>query len=123
MLDMENIEVLSRLYQLYSIVPTGIPILKRALKDSIGRRGRVINETSVGVDIVEGAEPLEPDPKGKGKAKTPVNSVTPATEWVERVLDLKDKFDSVWRKALQSDREVEIAINEASKNYNFIRLH
>lgn len=123
MLDMENIEVLSRLYQLYSIVPTGIPILKRALKDSIGRRGRVINETSVGVDIVEGAEQLEPDPKGKGKAKVPVNSVTPATEWVERVLDLKDKFDSVWRKALQSDREVEIAINEASKIIHFVRSH
>ncbi len=116
MIDMEKVEVLSQLYKLYSTVSTGIPILKRALKDSIARRGKIINESSVAVDFVEGAEQVELDPKGKGKAKAPVNSVTPATEWVERVLDLKDRFDSVWRKAFKSDREVEIATNEVASN-------
>lgn len=114
MIDTDKIDVLSRLYRIYALVPSGLPILKKALKDSIASRGKVINDASVGLDAGEIAEQAEADPKGKGKAKAIVNSVTPATDWVQRVLELKDRFDNVWQKAFQSDHIVEVAINDVS---------
>ncbi|KAF9444819.1 Cullin-domain-containing protein [Macrolepiota fuliginosa MF-IS2] len=117
MIDTDKLDVLSRLYRLYMIVPTGLPILKRALKESIARRGKAINESSFASDGGEAAEQAEVDPKGKGKARAPVNTLTPATEWVQRVLELKDKFDGVWQKAFQNDHDAEVAINEAFESF------
>jgi cullin 3 len=112
MIDTDKIRELKRLYRLYTSVPTGLTVLKRVLKDSIARRGKAINDYTLGLDAGDGAEQAEPDPKGKSKAKALVNSLTPATEWVQRVLELKDRFDHVWREAFEADHDVEVAINE-----------
>lgn len=117
MIDSDKIRELRRLYRLYTSVPTGLAILKKALKDSITSRGKAINENALGTDPVEGAERGDTDPKGKGKAKAPMNTLTPATEWVQRVLELKDRFDHVWRDAFRSDRDVEVATNEAFESF------
>lgn len=119
MIDTDKVDVLSRLYRLYSTVPAGLPTLKRSLKESIAKRGKAINESSIGVDVGERIEQAEADPKGKGKAKAPVNSVAPATEWVQGVLELKDKFDNMWQKAFLSDRDIEVAINQVSSGLRF----
>jgi cullin 3 len=113
MIDTEKIDVLSRLYRLYILVPLGLSTLKNALKESIGRRGKAINDASSGPDASEVVEQAE-DLKGKGKAraKVQVNSVTPATEWVQRVLELKDQFDNIWEKAFQQNHVLEVSINE-----------
>lgn len=113
MIDTDKIDVLSRLYRLYILVPMGLPTLKNALKESIGRRGKVINDASSGPDASEVVEQVE-DVKGKGKAraKVQVNSVTPATEWVQRVLELKDQFSAIWEKAFLENHVLEVAINE-----------
>lgn len=113
MIDTDKIDDLSRLYRLYILVPTGHPTLKKVLKESIARRGKVINDASNGPDASEVAEQVEgPKGKGKAKARAQVNSVTPATEWVQKVLELKDQFVKIWEKAFQRDHVVEVAINE-----------
>lgn len=115
MLDLDQWDNLARLYRLFVMVPTGRVTLRRALKDSILRRGSDINqmygdENSNRQDaIVE----VVGDPKGKGKAR---NVTTPnadvASKWVEDVLNLKDKFDQFWRHCFDSDREFETSCNE-----------
>jgi cullin 3 len=119
MIDTDKIEDIARLYRLFTMVPTGLPCLKRSLKDSIAHRGREINRLSLGMDggdlDVEGDEADNASRKGKGKARAPnpgAQTLSLALRWVQDVLDLKDKFDSVWKRAFNSDLQVESALNE-----------
>ncbi|KAF9468103.1 Cullin [Collybia nuda] len=118
MIDSDKISDLSRLFQLFTLVPQGLPCLKKSLKNSIIQRGKEINRISLGtegsdiiVDAFEG--------KGKGKARPPVISQTLllALKWVQDVLDIKDKFDFVWEQAFKKNREVESALNEAFESF------
>lgn len=113
MIDSDKIFDLSRLFQLFIMVPQGLPCLKKSLKGSIAGRGKEINRISLGIDggdIIIDA----PEEKGKGKTRPPAVSQTLslALKWVQDVLDLKDKFDSVWERAFKKNREIESALNE-----------
>lgn len=122
MINGNKLEDLARLYRLFIMVPTGLPCIKRALKDSIAERGKEINRVSLGidggdmeVDIVNNDQSEIAKRKGKGKgrpAATTSQTLSLALKWVQDVLDLKDLFDSVWRSAFDNDREVESALNE-----------
>jgi cullin 3 len=120
MIDSEKTEDLARLYRLFIMVPAGLPCLKRSLKESIARRGKEINRTSLGteigdVDLQDGGDDERESVKRKGKTRPPstgTQTLSLALKWVQDVLDLKDKFDLVWKRALQSDRELESALNE-----------
>jgi len=117
MVDNNQFNDLSRLFRLCIMVPTGLPCLKAALTESIVQRGRSINEASLGDDFVdveeESREPESPNKKdkGKAKAKNAGSGIQPAVTWVQEVLNLKDKIDTVWKKSFQSNREVESSIN------------
>lgn len=113
MLDLDRFDDLARLYRLSVMIPTGLASLKRALKDSVLRRGADLNQT---VDDAGSAEAGENEPssgKGKAKAITP-NPADAAAKWVEDVLGLKDKFDQIWRQCFSSDHEIETSVNEVS---------
>ncbi|KAF8135043.1 Cullin-domain-containing protein [Boletus edulis] len=84
MIDLDKVEDLNRLFRLFTLVPTGLPILRRSLKDSTLRRGKDINPVTLSL----------------------------ALKWVQDVLDLKDRFDRLWKKAFESNRELESALNE-----------
>jgi cullin 3 len=119
MIDTDKIDDLARLYRLFTMVPTGLPCLKQSLKQSITHRGKDINRLSHGVDgidmEVDGDEADNASRKGKGKARPPnpvAQTLSLALRWVQDVLGLKDKFDTIWRKAFNNDREVESALNE-----------
>lgn len=123
MIDLDKVEDLNRLHRLFTMVPTGLPILRRSLKDSILRRGRDINQSSITTDITEDAD-VDIDEadatmtasKGKGKGRTRAQgqpqALTLALKWVQEVLDLKDRFERLWKQAFASNREVESALNE-----------
>ena len=117
MIDLDKKEDLSRLYRLFITVPTGLPTLRRALRDSIVRRGKELASIgSVGGADGDGDDEVE-DVKGKGKAKAPntgAQTLQLALKWVQDVLDLKDKFDTLWTQAFRSDREIETGMNEVS---------
>ena len=123
MIDSERIDDLARLYRLFMKVTAGLPCLKKALRETVIRRGKEINEadSTVGRDGVESQEddPAESSTKGKGKAKArPPNAASQtlvlALKWVQDVLDLKDRFDRIWAKSFQSDRDLESSMNEVS---------
>ena len=99
------------------MVPAGLPCLKTSLKASIARRGKEINDASMGedsdVDVENLGESSKKAESSKGKGKVSPG-IQPAINWVQAVLSLKDKFDAVWKDAFQSSREVESALIEVS---------
>ncbi|KAG2017666.1 ubiquitin ligase SCF complex subunit Cullin [Coprinopsis cinerea AmutBmut pab1-1] len=120
MIDANKLDDLSRLYRLFMQVPTGLPVLRKSLRESIIRRGKELNDASLGAGTADAEGDGPREEKGKGKAR-PVNTVLPAVTWVQDVLALKDRFDQVWKEAFQSDRDLEAAINEAFES--FVNAH
>ena len=121
MIDSDKVDDLARLYRLFAKVSAGIPCLRKSLRETIIRRGKEINEsnsTASGEGPDSGEEDgAETSAKAKGKAKArPPNAasqtLTLALKWVQDVLDLKDRFDRIWSKAFQSDRDLESSLNE-----------
>ncbi|KAK0193778.1 Cullin [Armillaria mellea] len=105
MIDTDKIDDIARLYRLYSM-------------GSVSRRGDDINQSSSSADWDEpdDAQDDNANAKGKGKFKPSASGVQTlglALKWVQDVLDLKDKFDIVWKRAFGGDRELESALNEA----------
>ncbi|TBU48836.1 Cullin-domain-containing protein [Dichomitus squalens] len=126
MIDSEKVDDLARLYRLFTKVSAGIPCLRKSLRETVIRRGKEINESSSAAGG-EGADSGEENggaasARGKGKAKArPPNAASQtlslALKWVQDVLDLKDRFDRVWLKAFQSDRDLESSMNEAFETF------
>lgn len=119
MIDMDKLDDLGRLYRLFIMVPSGVPCLKKALRESIIRRGKEINATGLSAETDD--PPLDDEVetndngKGKGKARPPnaaAQTLSLALKWVQDVLDLKDKLDKIWTGSFQSDRELESGLNE-----------
>lgn len=107
MIDLDKLDDLARLYRLFATVKSGLPLIKKTLKESIARRGKEINSAQSGSDSQDA--PSTNKPKGPTSA---AQVLTLALKWVQDVLDLKDKFDTVWKQAFQSDREIETALIE-----------
>ena len=118
MIDLDKLDDLARLYRLFSMVPAGVPTLRKALRETVIRRGRDITSASTSM---EGDEPQDEEmaekssrAKGKGKARPNAGSqvLSLALKWVQDVLDMKDKFDKIWVDAFKSDHEIESSVNE-----------
>lgn len=133
MLDQGRIPDLRRLYSLFLRVPnnSGKDALRIALRMDIEERGKAINQNAISGNEAgpsgtqEGEQPGMDvdgdDPKGKGKAKAPANNaasaMSAALRWVQEVLDLKDKFDSILDQAFSGDKAVQGSINEAFQSF------
>lgn len=111
MLDLDQRDNLARLYRLFVMVPAGRTTLRRALKDSILRRGLEINHIYED-EAAQSNMVVADDPKGKGKARSTAAPADIASRWVEDVLNLKDKFDQFWKHCFDGDREFETSCNE-----------
>ena len=120
MIDADSLEDIARLYRLSIMVPEGLPCIRATFKRSIERRGGEVNRASLGsgadgddaVDIDDGNISTKP---GKHKSRPPgsaAQTLALALKWVQDVLDLKDKFDQILKKSLQSNRELESGFNE-----------
>lgn len=120
MVDLDKHDDLNRLYRLFTMVPNGMPTLRRSFKDSILRRGRDINLASTVVDTGQDAddgdlndvETAKGKDKSQGRGATGPPMLALALKWVQDVLDLKDKFDCIWKKSFHSNRELESSSNE-----------
>lgn len=126
MLDNKQVGDLNRLYTLFAKVPenAGLDALKAGLRRTIAERGKMINQ-GIGSSTDDKGEPgmdvdeTQEDIKGKGKAKpkeagSGASALNSALRWVQEVLDLKDKFDTVLVDAFEDDKAIQTAINEVS---------
>lgn len=116
MIDLDKLDDLERMYRLFTMVPTGLSALRKALRDSIIRCGQEINSSSEVLRAGEAMDEDEPEegPRGKSKGRAPgaaAQTLTLALKWVQDVLDMKDHFDKIWSMSFQSDRELESGIN------------
>lgn len=119
MIDNDRLDDLSRLYRLFYKVTEGPVCLKKALRESVIRRGRVVNSSGIGSDLADSRadDEAEERPKGKGKGKArPPNPASQllglALRWVQDVLDLKDKFDQIWTKSFDGNHEIASSLDE-----------
>lgn len=122
MIDADKIRSLTLMYRLFKRVPTGIPSIRKAFKESIIRRGGEIN---MNAEFDAAEEPGEGGGSSKGKAKvkpraTGVQMLQQALKWVQDVLELKDKFRRVWSEAFSSDRELETAMVEVMSREAYV---
>ncbi|KAF9532609.1 Cullin [Crepidotus variabilis] len=124
MIDSNKFDDLTRLMDLCVKVPSGLQILRSAIKESIVRRGKAINDASRSDDSTNagGEKPVEEDgsakkDKGKTKTRAAPAGIQPALTWVFGVLTLKDKFDELWRKSFKSNREVESSMIGAFQSF------
>ncbi|KAJ7127021.1 Cullin-domain-containing protein [Mycena epipterygia] len=114
MIDLNKTSDMARLYRLFIMVPTGLLCLKRALKDSVRRRGETINQASSGIEGGDGDAAASKSRPTAGGAQT---TLALALKWVQDVLDLKDLFDKIWKEAFSCDRELESNLNEAFESF------
>ncbi|KAJ7104186.1 Cullin-domain-containing protein [Mycena belliarum] len=113
MIDLNKTNDMARLYRLFVMVPAGLPCLKRALKDSVRRRGEGINQVSLGLEGGDGEATTSKSRPAASGAQT----LALALKWVQDVLDLKDLFDKIWKDAFSCDRELESNLNEAFESF------
>lgn len=116
MIDNNKTSDLSRLFRLCQKIGKGLKCLETSLKKSIIRRGQEINVVSIGDEFgdaeAEEKEVEQSSNKVKGKARPKASGIEPATKWVQDVLNLKDKFDLVWKNCFESNRAIESAYND-----------
>lgn len=138
MIDKERLDDLGRMFRLCALVPNGngLSVLRKALKESILRRGKEVNSSDSGAAADQEAEDEGDDDatgKGKGKAKEtskdkerpkrkPKPTAPPggamtrtaesAIQWVQNVLDLKDRFDKLLKDCFDNDIAIQSTLNE-----------
>jgi cullin 3 len=119
----------------FSLVPVEVSFLCRFLKSSIQKRGTELNRTSVerqelvDSDAHVGNE-VDTPTRANASAKSRTQNVSPrgltllvALHWVDRVLQLKDKFDRIWEVSFKKDPKIEIALHEVIIIVPFLVIH
>lgn len=131
---------LARMYRLFGRVGEGRTVVARAMKawlvgqgqkivDTLGTAQAGSSKAAAGASGEGMDEDAPVDTKGKGKEKTSstaqqaaaaaptagtaAHTVGLALEWVNTVLDLKDKMDKIAVEAFEKDRIFQNAINDA----------
>ncbi|KIM39866.1 hypothetical protein M413DRAFT_19621 [Hebeloma cylindrosporum] len=118
MMDNNQLDHLSRLFRLCQMVPSGLPCLRTSLKNSIVKRGKEINQRSLGDEFLDAdGGDKEVEAASKKDAKGKAGGIQPAINWVQDILNLKDKLDTLWKSSFQQSRDVEITLNEAFETF------
>ncbi|EPY49661.1 Cullin 3 [Schizosaccharomyces cryophilus OY26] len=105
MLDSYNLEGLSSLYNMFSIVELGIPSIKRFFASYISEKGKLINSSlTVSKEEVQGNSQV-------------ITKVSTASSWVTKVLDLWDKLREVVVRSMKEDRYVLNSLSDSFANF------
>lgn len=122
MLDNDRVDLLASVYELNARVDKKKTTLTLAVQKRIVEMGQEINSSTANMaqaSAPPGTKPAKepngekkPADKEKEKEKEkPVNQQTvSAIKWVDDVLSLKTKFDTIWQEAFKKDQGMEGAI-------------
>ncbi|KNG50529.1 cullin-domain-containing protein [Stemphylium lycopersici] len=106
MIDNHRLEELNLIYDLNRRVDDKKAETTRAIQQRIVDMGSDINKDAIAASQAPAVVPTA-DPAEKGKAPAQDKSLNlqtvAAIKWVEDVLALKDRFDSIWRDSFESD--------------------
>ncbi|KAG9837310.1 Cullin-domain-containing protein, partial [Aureobasidium melanogenum] len=130
-------EDLSLVFELESRVDPKKPELTKAIQKIIQEMGTNVNSNAMNPSIAQpaaqstAAEDGETGEKEKAKPAEKVNQQTVAAlKWVQDVLDLKDRFDRIWKLAFNQDQVLQTAqtrsfsdtINALQRSSEYISL-
>jgi cullin 3 len=120
MIDNNRLEELNLVYDLNKRVDEKTAETTRAIQKRIVDMGHDINNDAVAASQAVVPAPAA-DSADKGKAPAQEKSINQQTvaaiKWVEDVLSLKDKFDTIWKTAFASDPLLQQAITNSLKEF------
>ena len=122
MIENDRYTDLTILYELISRVDPSKEPLKNALQTHVVNLGSEINKTIMNTDFGVAAPAEEGEEEGGEKQKTPKLGATAkatiaAIKWVDEVLRLKDKFDTLWKRCLNQDVILETALTKSFSDF------
>lgn len=126
MVDNERLQDLSLIFELNKRVDSKTTELTRAMHKIIVAMGTEINNSAIAASQAtagpgkdDAAEEGEEKPEEKSKEKVaPGNQqTTAAIKWVDDVLALKDKFDSIWTNAFSEDQPLQTCITRSFTDF------
>ncbi|KAF8852017.1 Cullin-domain-containing protein [Acephala macrosclerotiorum] len=124
MIENDRYDDLTLLYELISRVDQSKEPLKVALQARVVELGSEINKNIQNFDFSGATEPAENGEaanggdKGKAKQQTQSAKMTAAAiQWVDEVLGLKDKFDTMWKKCLVEDLILHTALTKSFSDF------
>lgn len=126
MIEHDRIADLTLLYQHISRVDLSKEPLKNALQTRVVDLGSEINKTILTTDFSNLAEAQPEDgmavtadsekPKAQ-KISATARQTAAAIKWVDLVLQLKDKFDNMWRKCFDQDLILQTALTKSFADF------
>ena len=125
MIENDRYEDLMLLYQHISRVDPSKEPLKVALQARVVDLGSEINKTIQNADFSGAQEDGDAAEGGEKVKARPMNAAAKATaaaiKWVDEVLRLKDKFDTMWKKCFGEDLILQTALTRSFSD--FINLY
>ncbi|KAF2722386.1 Cullin-domain-containing protein [Polychaeton citri CBS 116435] len=123
MVDNDKIFELSLVYELEARVDPRKSELTRAMQKIILEMGAAVNAAAINSPQTQTApaQPSVDDDGGSTKEKkAPVKAANQQTvtalKWMEDVLALKDRFDTIWARAFNSDQMVHTALSSSIRD-------
>lgn len=119
MIDNERLDELNLIYDLNDRVDDHKSELTRAIQKRIVDMGTDANKAAIAASQSTAPAADAGGEKGKGPA-TERNSnqqTVAAINWVEDVLQLKDKFDKIWRESFNSDNLLQTALTRSFADF------
>ncbi|XTI87999.1 Cullin-domain-containing protein [Cenococcum geophilum] len=117
MIDNDRLEELNLIYNLNARVDNKKAELTKAIQKRVVNMGTDVNNAAI-VASQTAPPPSEGLDKGKAPAEKNLNQQTVAAiKWVEDVLQLKDKFDKIWRVSFDSDQPLQTALTRSFADF------
>ncbi|KAF2205076.1 Cullin-domain-containing protein [Delitschia confertaspora ATCC 74209] len=118
MIDNDRMDELNLIFDLNSRVDDKKSELTKALQKRVVEMGTDVNSAAIAASQAPAPAP-EASEKGKGApAERTLNQQTVAAlKWVEEVLQLKDKFDRIWRESFESDHPLQTALTQSFSDF------
>jgi cullin 3 len=117
MVDNDKLQELGLVFDLEARVDPRKPELTAAMQKIIMEMGTNINNSAIAASTAPAAPPADQagDKSKTASSAAKINQQTVAAlKWVEDILALKDRFDSIWMKAFEQDQTLLIALNRTT---------
>ena len=118
MVDNDKLYELGLVFELEARVDQRKPELTKAMQGIIYNMGNEINNTATNTaqappPQTTGQDDQDNDGKKPGNARQINQQTVAALKWVEEILALKERFDSIWKTAFKSDQTISTALTRS----------